>query len=60
MTGCVQVIYVGNLPNSANETNLKELFDTFSGGEVCFTLTSSHPPLMSTLAVSRCLPDLHL
>lgn len=44
MTGCVQVIYVGNLPNSANETNLKELFDTFSGGEVCFTLTSSHSP----------------
>ena len=31
---CVQVIYVGNLPNSANETNIKELFDTFSGGEV--------------------------
>ena len=29
-----QVIYVGNLPNTANETNLKELFDTFSGGEV--------------------------
>lgn len=30
----LQVIYVGNLPNSANETNLKEVFDTFSGGEV--------------------------
>ncbi|CAL5220907.1 g3002 [Coccomyxa viridis] len=29
-----KVIYVGNLPNSANETNIKELFDTFSGGEV--------------------------
>ncbi len=33
-SACVQVIYVGNLPNSANETNIKELFDTFSGGEV--------------------------
>ena len=32
----VQVIYVGNLPNTATETNLKELFDTFSGGEVCY------------------------
>ncbi|CAK0783223.1 hypothetical protein CVIRNUC_006422 [Coccomyxa viridis] len=29
-----KVIYVGNLPNTATETNLKELFDTFSGGEV--------------------------
>ena len=32
----MQVIYVGNLPNIATETNLKELFDTFSGGEVCY------------------------
>ena len=32
----MQVIYVGNLPNTATEVNLKELFDTFSGGEVCF------------------------
>ena len=35
------MIYVGNLPNSANETNIKELFDTFSGGEVRI----QHPPL---------------
>ena len=28
------MIYVGNLPNTANETNLKECFDSFSGGEV--------------------------
>lgn len=34
LAASAQVIYVGNLPNTANETNLKELFDTFSGGEV--------------------------
>lgn len=27
---------MGNLPASANEANLKELFDTFSGGDVSF------------------------
>ncbi len=41
----VQVIYVGNLPNTATETNLKELFDTFSGGEVCSLPCLTHAEL---------------
>jgi hypothetical protein len=55
VTACVQVVYVGNLPNSANETNLKELFDTFSGGEVRLTLKPTHPANAHIIA-SLCLP----
>jgi len=54
----VQVIYVGSLPNSATETNLKELFDTFSGGEVhtsleiCFALPKR--PSLKAAAIYAC------
>ena len=44
----MQVIYVGNLPNSATEVNLKELFDTFSGGEVRYLPCLTHAEMAAS------------